>query len=425
MSSKGGGLLFKDVEPIYVLTQILIVLFPIFVYQLFINDRNKPYKKGPDVKLTLILLAMVILTMSFPVRFSEGYIYDFRIVPFIIAFLYGGVAPGLLTLITLLVFRFFVGGEGFYHVLICYSIATVILLYYMNRYDALQMKHKIVVSSSVFWIMTFTLVMIYLKTKEFNQIPFLLFYFFISWICLLMVIYTIENVQQKRTIDLELQRAEKLNVISQLAASVAHEVRNPMTSVRGFLQLLNEDEASTKTQKNYITIAIDELDHAQGIINDYLSLAKPHNEEKTLLNLSIEVKKAIELMTSFSTILDIDIKSELEENLYIQGNRGEVKQALINIIKNGIESMDMGGLLDVKLYKAAGFVFIEIKDTGKGMTESQLKKIGTPFYTTKEKGTGIGLTITYQLIHSMRGFISVESKLGKGTTFTITFPIKN
>lgn len=417
--------MFKDVEPIYVLTQILIVLFPIFVYQLFINDRNKPYKKGPDVKLTLILLAMVILTMSFPVRFSEGYIYDFRIVPFIIAFLYGGVAPGLLTLITLLVFRFFVGGEGFYHVLICYSIATVILLYYMNRYDALQMKHKIVVSSSVFWIMTFTLVMIYLKTKEFNQIPFLLFYFFISWICLLMVIYTIENVQQKRTIDLELQRAEKLNVISQLAASVAHEVRNPMTSVRGFLQLLNEDEASTKTQKNYITIAIDELDHAQGIINDYLSLAKPHNEEKTLLNLSIEVKKAIELMTSFSTILDIDIKSELEENLYIQGNRGEVKQALINIIKNGIESMDMGGLLDVKLYKAAGFVFIEIKDTGKGMTESQLKKIGTPFYTTKEKGTGIGLTITYQLIHSMRGFISVESKLGKGTTFTITFPIKN
>ena len=421
----GEGHLFKDVELIYVLTQILIVLFPIFVYQLFFNDRTKPYKNGLDIKLTLILLLMVVLTMSFPVRFSEGYIYDFRMVPFIIAFFYGGLIPGLLTFFTLLIFRFFIGGEGFYHVLICYTIATVILLYCMNRYEALQMKHKIVLSSSVFWIMTFTLVMTYLNTKEFNQIPFLLFYFFISWICLLMGIYTIENVQQKRTIDLELQRAEKLNVISQLAASVAHEVRNPMTSVRGFLQLLNEDEASTKTQKNYITIAIDELDHAQGIINDYLSLAKPHNEEKTLLNLSIEVKKAIELMTSFSTILDIDIRSELQENLYIQGNRGEVKQVLINIIKNGIESMDMGGLLYVKLYDGGGFVFIEIKDTGKGMTESQLKNIGTPFYTTKEKGTGIGLTITYQLIHAMRGSIRVESKVGKGTTFTITFPINN
>ncbi|QQT02465.1 sporulation kinase [Peribacillus psychrosaccharolyticus] len=412
-------------ELIYVLTQILIVLFPIFVYQLFFNDSNKPYKKGPNIKLTLILLVMVLLTMSFPVRFSEGYIYDFRIVPFIIAFLYGGLIPGLLTLITLLVFRFYVGGEGFYHVLICYSVATVILLYYMNRYDALQMKKKIVVVSSVFWLMTFTLVITYLNTKELNQIPFLLFYYFLSWVCLLMGIYTIENVNQKRTIDLELQRAEKLNVISQLAASVAHEVRNPMTSVRGFLQLLKEDEVITVTQNNYITIAIDELDHAQAIINDYLSLAKPHNEEKTLLNLSNEVKKAIELMTSFSTIFDIDIKSELEENLCIQGNRGEVKQVLINIIKNGIESMDMGGLLYVKLYKAADFVFIEIKDTGKGMTESQLKKIGTPFYTTKEKGTGIGMTITYQLIQSMRGSIRVESKLGKGTTFTITFPIKN
>lgn len=417
--------MFKDIELIYVLTQILIVLFPIFVYQLFFNDSNKPYKKGPNITLTLILLVMVLLTMSFPVRFSEGYIYDFRIVPFIIAFLYGGLIPGLLTLITLLVFRFYIGGEGFYHVLICYTVATVILLYYMNRYDKLQMINKIVVFSSVFWLMTFTLVITYLNTKELNQIPFLLFYYFLSWICLLMGIYTIENVKQKRTIDLELQRAEKLNVISQLAASVAHEVRNPMTSVRGFLQLLKEDEVITVKQNNYITIAIDELDHAQAIINDYLSLAKPHNEEKTLLNLSIEVKKAIELMTSFSTILDIDIKSELEENLCIQGNRGEVKQVLINIIKNGIESMDMGGLLYVKLYKAAGFVFIEIKDTGKGMTESQLKKIGTPFYTTKEKGTGIGMTITYQLIQSMRGSIRVESKLGKGTTFTITFPIQN
>lgn len=417
--------MFKDVELIYVLTQILIVLFPIFVYQLFFNDRTKHYKKGSNIKLTLILLVMVLLTMSFPVQFSEGYIYDFRIVPFIIAFLYGGLVPGLLTLITLLVFRFFVGGEGFYHVLICYSVATVILLYYSNRYDALQMKNKIVLFSSIFWLMTFTLVITYINTREFNQIPFLLFYYFISWVCLLMGIYTIENVNQKRTIDLELQRAEKLNVISQLAASVAHEVRNPMTSVRGFLQLLKEDEVSTITQKNYIAIAIDELDHAQAIINDYLSLAKPNNEEQTVLNLSTEMKKAIELMTSFSTILDIDIKSELEDNLFIQGNRGEIKQVLINIIKNGIESMDMGGILYVKLYKAAGFVFIEIKDTGKGMTESQLKKIGTPFYTTKEKGTGIGLTITYQLIHSMRGSISVESKLGKGTTFTITFPVEN
>ncbi|WP_040375338.1 LytS/YhcK type 5TM receptor domain-containing protein [Peribacillus psychrosaccharolyticus] len=142
--------MFKDIELIYVLTQILIVLFPIFVYQLFFNDSNKPYKKGPNIKLTLILLVMVLLTMSFPVRFSEGYIYDFRIVPFIIAFLYGGLIPGLLTLITLLVFRFYVGGEGFYHVLICYSVATVILLYYMNRYDALQMKKKL------WWLVLFS-----------------------------------------------------------------------------------------------------------------------------------------------------------------------------------------------------------------------------------------------------------------------------
>lgn len=263
------------------------------------------------------------------------------------------------------------------------------------------------------------------KTNQIQQIRFMFIFYSITWICLMMVVFVIENVNQQIEIRKKLHRDEKFNIISQLAASVAHEVRNPLTSVRGFLQLLIDDENLKSTQKNYIEIALSELDHAQSIINDYLSLAKPNTEELTSINISDEVKKTIALMTSYSNIQNITIKTNIQDSLHIKGNSNEMKQVLVNIIKNGIEAMDAGGVLSVDTIEKNGIVSIEIMDSGKGMTKSQLNKLGTPFYTTKEKGTGVGLTISFQLIQAMKGKIKVKSEPGKGTTFTIQFPSIN
>lgn len=406
----------------HVLYQILIILFPIVIYHLFLKE-NSDDRNYPSSKLTFILLGMLLLAMTFPIDFSDGFVYDFRIIPFIIAFVYGGTVPGLIIGITLLVYRYTIGGAGAYIVFINYSMASLILFFITPKLKRVGLKAKFIVVSLIFWGITTIIAITLLGIQETDQTKFMLVFYFITWICLVVAVLVIENADQQMRIREDLKRAEKLNVISQLAASVAHEVRNPMTSVRGFLQLMVEDKNLIEAQRHYIDIAINELDHAQSIINDYLSLARPNTEDFTTIHISNEVKKTIELMTSYSNIQNITIETNIEEELYIRGNKNEIKQVLVNIIKNGIEAMEKGGRLTVNAFKKGEIVTIEIIDNGKGMTKSQSKKLGTPFYTTKEKGTGVGLTISFQLIQAMKGSVKVDSELGKGTTFTIQFPV--
>lgn len=409
-----------DVEIVFY--QILIVLVPIFVYHLFFNESNSERRK-PYSKLSFILLLILVLSMSFPITFSDGYIYDFRIIPFIISFVYGGTIPGVVTGIVLLSYRFIIGGDGFSVVLINYSVTCIALVFMGKKIDTYRKSSKLVFTSVVFWANTIVVMLTLFSRKEIDQISFMVVFYSITWLCLMLVVFVIENVDQQMEIRQKLQRDEKLNVVSQLAASVAHEVRNPMTTVRGFLQLISDEENLPDSQRAYIEIALSELDHAQSIINDYLSLAKPNTEDLAAINISEEVAKNVALMTSYSNIQNVEIQTNIQNSLYIKGNKGEIKQVLVNIIKNGIEAMDNGGKLTVNAYEKNGVVSIEIIDTGKGMTKNQMKKLGTPFYTTKEKGTGVGLTISFQLVKAMKGEISVESQVGKGTVFTLQFPV--
>ncbi|MBU8918069.1 sporulation kinase [Bacillus sp. FJAT-29953] len=408
-----------DIE--IILYQVLIVLFPIFVYHLFFYEKTSDRRK-PLSKLTFILILILVLAMSFPVQFSEGYIYDFRLIPFIISFVYGGTIPGLITGAVLLTYRFIIGGDGFYVVFISYLITCIVLIFMGEKIQRFQKKRNLIFVSIVFWANTLMIMLTLFTHNQNNQLYFMFVFYFITWICLMMVIFVIENVNQQIEIRERLQKDEKLNVVSQLAASVAHEVRNPLTSVRGFLQLMTDDDNLKQAQRSYIKIALSELDHAQSIINDYLSLAKPNTEELSTINISDEVMKTVALMTSYSNIQNITIQPSIQDSLYIRGNKSEIKQVLVNIIKNGIEAMNTGGNLTIKAYEKDSVISIEVIDSGKGMTKAQLKKLGTPFYTTKEKGTGVGLTISYQIVQAMKGRIFVESKIDKGTIFTIQFP---
>jgi two-component system sporulation sensor kinase B len=333
--------------------------------------------------------------------------------------------PGLIIGIVLLVFRFIIGGAGFYVVLINYLLTGAFLLFMGHQIRFLQKKTKLLFVSLVFCANTIIVLLTLFETHQMNQFPFLIVFYTITWVCLMMVVFVIENGNQQIELREKLQKDERLNMVSQLAASVAHEVRNPLTTVRGFLQLISDDENLLSSQKNYIEIAINELDHAQVIINDYLSLAKSNTQELCSINLSDEVRKTIALMTSYSNIQNITIKTNIQDSLYIKGNKSEIKQVLVNIIKNGIEAMNAGGSLTVNAFEQSSVIFIQIIDCGKGMTKSQLKRIGTPFYTTKEKGTGVGLAISFQLIQEMKGKITVDSEKGNGTIFTLQFPSIN
>ncbi|WP_066308850.1 ATP-binding protein [Bacillus sp. FJAT-29814] len=233
-----------------------------------------------------------------------------------------------------------------------------------------------------------------------------------------------EHIMEITKIHKELQHAEKMNAIGQLAASVAHEIRNPMTVVRGFLQIFLAKDHLSETELSYIRLMIEELNRAEQIINEYLSLAKPDLEQVEKVNAGELAKQVAELMNSFALLSkNISLQAQIEDEIFIKGNRGELKQVVINIVKNGIESMRAGGVLSLSVRRSGGFGVIEVADSGIGMSPEEVARLGTPFYSLKEKGTGMGLMVCYQIVERWKGHIEVQSEKGIGTTFKVHIPL--
>ncbi|OIJ10640.1 hypothetical protein BKP35_13200 [Anaerobacillus arseniciselenatis] len=223
----------------------------------------------------------------------------------------------------------------------------------------------------------------------------------------------------------EVQRAEKLRIVGELAASVAHEIRNPLTTAKGFLQMLYGAENITREQQKYIDISIKELDQSNRIIKDYLSLAKSDDNLLEVIEINFEVHAVVEAMSSFALMNSVEINFNPNvKSVQIKGNKSKFKQVLLNIIKNGIEALELtpSGRIDIYTLEDENFATVQIKDNGCGMTETEVRDLGLPFYSTKKEGTGLGMMVCYKIIEAMGGKITVTSKKGIGSCFTIALP---
>ncbi|REE91681.1 signal transduction histidine kinase [Paenibacillus taihuensis] len=221
----------------------------------------------------------------------------------------------------------------------------------------------------------------------------------------------------------ELQRSEKMEIISQLAASVAHEVRNPLQVTRGLLQLLEErHKVVVPNTENYYKLAIDELDRASTIITDFLTFAKPQMEQVHELNLAEEFKHVEGIIVPLANLQGGHLEMSVPRSLRIMGNSSKLKQALVNIIKNSIEALEGSGVVKIWAYEEHEQVVIHIADSGAGMDERILERLGEPYFTNKNKGTGLGLMVTFRIIEVMQGTIKFKSQKGVGTEAMIRFP---
>ncbi|MGV2486650.1 UNVERIFIED_CONTAM: sporulation sensor histidine kinase KinB, partial [Bacillus mycoides] len=219
----------------------------------------------------------------------------------------------------------------------------------------------------------------------------------------------------------EMQKSEKLNIVSELAASVAHEVRNPLTVVRGFIQLLESTE--DVKNKDYMRLVLAELDRAEQIISDYLNLARPQIEKKEHICLSAQLIEMTTLMSSFAAMQGVYLQVEISESLYTIGDKTKLKQAIMNVVKNGIEAIQGNkGYLKVTAIQKDELIIIRVKDSGVGMTKEQLVRLGQPYYSLKEKGTGLGLMVTFSILQAHNGTLEYKSESGKGTEAIIILP---
>lgn len=240
------------------------------------------------------------------------------------------------------------------------------------------------------------------------------------------IIYAARDISNLKEEQLKLINQEKLALLGQMGATIVHETRNFLTTIKGNSQLIElyvDDEKIKKYARKINT----DTDDVNKIISDFLSLSKPREtemEEVAFNDLVSSMKNTIEtssLMKKVELVLDLDY-----DERYIICDETQIKQVILNICKNAVEAME--GILSPILHISTGLnqykkeIFIRISDNGNGIDNKIIKKIGTPFFTTKKTGTGLGLNACYEIIKEHKGIINIESDLGKGTTFTIVMP---
>ncbi|EHQ87822.1 PAS domain S-box protein [Desulfosporosinus youngiae] len=235
-----------------------------------------------------------------------------------------------------------------------------------------------------------------------------------------LVFKVLIDITDRRRADRELARLERLNMIGEMAAGIAHEVRNPLTAVRGFLQLL-QSKVETVAYHDFYQLMTDELDRANLILSDFLSLAKDKSIDFKLINITRIVTSLTPLLTADAINQDKKIAFEFDEVADIRGNGNELRQLILNLARNGFEAMQAGAALTIRTYALRNDIILEVCDQGRGVDPDILENLGTPFLTTKERGTGLGIAICQSIVARHKASISFDSD-HTGTTVTVRFP---
>jgi signal transduction histidine kinase len=224
------------------------------------------------------------------------------------------------------------------------------------------------------------------------------------------------------SVHLELRQKEKLAVIGQMAAAIGHEIRNPLSSLKGFTQLQQERYPNTN---DFYPIMIQEIDRINYIVNDLMTLGKPKALQFSKVSIEEIIAYTLSITQQMSDRQGVSIETTMAGPLPpIDSDGKQLKQVFINLIKNAIESMHDGGKIEIKVKVVAdNKMEISIQDEGYGIEDQNIINLGEPFYTTKKDGTGLGLMVTNQIIGDHKGDFTIESSLGKGTKVVVTLPI--
>lgn len=228
------------------------------------------------------------------------------------------------------------------------------------------------------------------------------------------------DMRHRNQMEELLRRSEKLTMVGQLAAGVAHEIRNPLTTLRGFLQLQNQ---SLRLNHDHVKVMLSELDRINLIVGEFLILAKPQAVKFKVRDLRDILKEVTSLMSSQALLHNVILKEiYTKDDCRIPCEENQLKQVFINVLKNGIEAMPYGGNVHITVQRHHETISVHIADEGIGMDQETLKRIGDPFFTGKENGTGLGVMVSQRIIETHQGLMELDSQLNVGTTVKIMLP---
>jgi two-component system sporulation sensor kinase B len=355
-----------------VLLQLFFALGPFLIFNVYYRDKMRNYSR---TFITVTSSVSLFLAMTFASSVADGIIFDIRYVMMFFGLVYGGIQTGAILLVEFLAYRLNIGGPQHVSNHLAFHLIVIPVQNTIGTWLLMSMFSKSVADKDMF----------------------------------------IKHAQH-----------EKLEAMSHVAASLAHEVRNPLTAVKGFLKLMKEQPEERHKIKQYIEISLDEIGRTESILSEYLSISKPPTERRDIVDLSEQLRMSMEVMTPYATMHSVElVLHRTASPVKVLANPDEMKQVLVNFIKNAVEAcMDVaGGKVVLTLVREDRQAVLSIKDNGVGMAHEQLKRLGTIDFSTKSSGTGLGLTYSYQVIHALGGTVTVASKPQAGTKFTITVPL--
>ncbi len=236
------------------------------------------------------------------------------------------------------------------------------------------------------------------------------------------IVVIITDITKRKQMEAAMGKLDRLNLVGEMAASLGHEIRNPMTTVRGFLQLFM-DKKCYHEDKDAFELMIEELDRANAILSEFILLAKNKIVELKPHNLNSIVIKLLPLIEANAMAQEKNVKLAIESIPDLLLDEKEIRQLILNLVYNGLESMTSGGVITISTALEYGNVVLSIQDQGHGINPEILEKLGTPFLTTKEDGTGLGLAVCYGIAVRHNADISIKTG-ATGTTFSVGFPIR-
>jgi PAS domain S-box-containing protein len=241
------------------------------------------------------------------------------------------------------------------------------------------------------------------------------------------------DITEKKLREFQLRQAESLAALTNLSAGVAHEIKNPLTSIDIHIQLLNKEiqklkhvnSETSKNVNNFLAIIKEEIDRLNSIVQDFLFAVRPMSLNFSKENINEIIKEMIDFLKYELTEAEIDIKLELDEKIPgVVVDPKYLKQALLNLIKNSVEATESGGEIQIKTEEVAdGDVAVYIIDNGEGIPENIMNKIFEPYFTTRRSGTGLGLVIVYKILKELGGDLTINSKVDEGTVVRVKLPV--
>lgn len=256
-----------------------------------------------------------------------------------------------------------------------------------------------------------------------SELVEIVFYFAIAVLAGALIDRQIAAKNEQAETQLQLERSQKLATVGQIAAGVAHEIKNPLASIKGAFEIMGDEATSEQEKDEFRQIITNEIKRINGTVTEFLGFARPAESKTEVLDLEDVLRTSIKQMETQAAAAGISIHDTIDRRVRIVGDRERIHQMMLNVLLNAIQASEKGSVVEVSLSERdPKLAVINVKDSGAGMSEEDLGRVFEPFFTTNPSGTGLGMAIVKSIVESHMGDITVKSEIKQGTEVEITLP---